>query len=58
MNKKKKLMFRKNRVSSKLHGTSVAPRLCIFRSSKHVYAQLIDDEKGITILGVSEKVLI
>ena len=32
-----------------MHGTAKRPRLCIFRSAKHIYAQLIDDDKGKTI---------
>lgn len=40
---------RQLRTRKKLNGTSECPRLSIFRSSKHIYAQLIDDEKGATI---------
>ncbi len=32
-------------------------RLSVFRSNKHLYAQIIDDKKGVTVLGVSEKLL-
>ncbi len=46
---------RKLRVRSKFHGTDKRPRLSVFRSNKFMYAQLIDDEKKHTILGVSEK---
>lgn len=41
------------RVRVNVKGTSERPRLNIFRSSKHIYAQLIDDEKGITIASAS-----
>jgi len=51
--KKEKRYRRHKRVKSKVRGTSNIPRLCVFRSNRHIYAQLIDDEKGITIL--SEK---
>lgn len=34
------------RVRSKIHGTAERPRLCVFRSLKHTYAQLIDDDQG------------
>ena len=34
-------------------GTAERPRLCVYRSLKHIYAQLIDDEKGHTLLTVS-----
>lgn len=36
-----------------LKGTAEKPRLCVFRSAKHVYAQLIDDAKGTTIVAAS-----
>lgn len=48
---------RQVRVRSKIHGTKDKPRLSVFRSNRYIYAQLIDDEKGKTILGVSEKSL-
>ncbi len=41
---------RHNRVRSKVYGTAKVPRLCVFRSAKHIYAQLIDDDTGKTIL--------
>lgn len=44
---------RKHRVRSKITGTSVKPRLSVFRSSKHIYAQLIDDVTGVTIAAAS-----
>ncbi|MBU1102222.1 50S ribosomal protein L18, partial [Patescibacteria group bacterium] len=37
------------RTRAKIFGTAKRPRLSIFRSNKHVYAQLIDDEKGKTL---------
>lgn len=33
-----------------MHGTAKVPRLCVFRSAKHIYVQLIDDEKGKTLV--------
>ena len=44
---------RQKRVRKKVHGTSNRPRLCVFRSSKHIYAQIIDDEKANTIVDAS-----
>ncbi len=38
------------RIRKKLAGTTVRPRLCVFRSTKHIYAQVVDDEQGSTIL--------
>lgn len=48
--KQEKRYRRHRRVRAKIKGTSKVPRLCIFKSSKHIYTQLIDDEKGKTIL--------
>ncbi|MBO8131457.1 MAG: 50S ribosomal protein L18 [Candidatus Marinimicrobia bacterium] len=45
---------RKKRVSKKVFGTSQRPRLVVYRSLKHIYAQLVNDEDGKTILGVSD----
>jgi len=42
------------RVRSKVVGTSKIPRLCVFRSNKHVYAQIIDDEKGHIFVSASD----
>lgn len=42
------------RVRAKISGTSKVPRLCVFRSGKHVYAQLIDDGKGETLVSASD----
>lgn len=38
----------------KVSGTAKRPRLSVFRSNKHIYAQVIDDEKGRTIVGISD----
>ena len=46
---------RKLRVRSKTKGTSSKPRLSVFRSNKYIYAQLIDDDKRKTLIGISEK---
>lgn len=48
---------RQKRVRAKLSGTSLKPRLTVFRSNKFIFAQIIDDEKGETLIGVSEKEL-
>src|SRR6059058_2615743 len=40
---------RSHRVRSKITGTTERPRLSVFRSSKHIYAQLIDDLNGVTV---------
>lgn len=55
MNNRKQKLKRQIRTRSKVRGTEDKPRLSVFRSNRFIYAQLIDDEKGKTILGVSEK---
>jgi large subunit ribosomal protein L18 len=44
---------RQRRVRKKLSGTPERPRLCIFRSSKHIYAQVINDANGTTLASAS-----
>jgi len=41
------------RVRAKIFGTAQRPRLAIYRSLKQIYAQLIDDEKGVTLAAAS-----
>ncbi len=42
-----------SRIRKQVKGTAVRPRLAIFRSINHIYAQLINDEKGVTICSAS-----
>jgi large subunit ribosomal protein L18 len=42
------------RVRRKVAGTAERPRLVVFRSLKHIYAQLVDDDRGVTLLGVGD----
>ena len=44
---------RVKRIRKKISGTSDRPRLCVFKSSKHTYAQLIDDNAGRTLAACS-----
>ena len=44
---------RHRRVRTKVHGSADRPRLNIFRSNKHIYAQLIDDQAGRTLATAS-----
>lgn len=46
---------RKTRIRGKIKGTNDRPRLSVFRSNKYIYAQIIDDEKRKTLIGISEK---
>ncbi len=54
-NTKKRLarLKRKRRIRGKVFGTPEKPRLVVFRSAKHIYAQLIDDTNQKTVTGVS-----
>lgn len=52
--KHQKRSQRHKRVRAKIFGTLEVPRLCVFRSSKHIYAQLIDDEKGRILASASD----
>ena len=53
--KREKRFRRHKRVRAKISGTSSQPRLCVFKSNKHIYAQLINDEKGVTLVAVSDQ---
>ena len=49
----KKRIRRHKRVRGKIFGTAQKPRLCVFRSLKNIYAQVIDDENGKTLASAS-----
>jgi large subunit ribosomal protein L18 len=55
--KRNQRLLRKSRVRSVVSGTTARPRLSIFRSAGHIYAQLIDDTKGTTLAAASSKEL-
>ena len=44
---------RHRRVRTKVQGTAAKPRLCVFRSLNHIYAQIIDDSRGHTLISAS-----
>jgi len=52
-NSKVSRLRRKKRVRKKIIGTRERPRLCVFRSARHIYAQIIDDSTGNTLVSVS-----
>jgi len=55
MNKKLEKRLRlKKKIRTKVLGTSLRPRLSVFRSNSYIYAQLIDDSKGITLASSSD----
>ena len=51
--KNKTRQKRHTRVRGKISGTAECPRLNVYRSNKHIYAQLIDDMNGVTIASAS-----
>ena len=51
--KNKIRIARHYRVRNKVSGTEMRPRLNVFRSNKNIYAQIIDDTKGITLVSAS-----
>jgi large subunit ribosomal protein L18 len=48
---------RHRRVRGRVQGSAARPRLCVFRSSKGIYAQIIDDDAGVTLASASTLVL-
>lgn len=52
--KQAKLKRRQKRVRAKIQGSQQRPRLSVFRSHQHIYAQLVDDQKGKTLLSFSD----
>ena len=45
--------WRKKRIRKKIHGTGMRPRLSVFRSAVHIYAQVVDDDSHKTLLSIS-----
>ena len=55
MHKKTQLRKRRQaRIRSRVSGTGEIPRLAVFRSNTNIYAQLIDDEKGLTLAAAND----
>jgi len=50
-------LLRKPRIRKKISGTESRPRLVVFRSNQHLYAQLVDDVNGVTLASSSTQVL-
>ncbi|MHC1751993.1 50S ribosomal protein L18 [Humidesulfovibrio sp.] len=57
MTKEQARARRKLRIRKKVNGTELKPRLVVFRSNVHIYAQLVDDETGATLVSSSTLVL-
>jgi len=43
------------RVRKKVHGSATRPRLAVFRSNRYIYAQIIDDDQGVTVASASSR---
>ena len=52
---RKSQMRRKYHVRKKIYGTSERPRLSVFRSSRHIYVQIVDDSAGVTLASASTR---
>lgn len=53
INKNKDRLKRHKRVRGKVKGTSETPRISVYRTLNHIYAQIIDDVKGVTLVTAS-----
>jgi large subunit ribosomal protein L18 len=51
--RKTRRIRRKRGIRKRIHGTHEHPRLSVFRSAKHIYAQIIDDDRGVTLAEAS-----
>jgi len=56
--KKEKRYRRHKQIRAKIFGTAKVPRLCVFRSNKHIYTQLINDQNGKILVAVSNQALL
>ncbi|KKU52494.1 MAG: 50S ribosomal protein L18 [Candidatus Ryanbacteria bacterium RIFCSPHIGHO2_12_FULL_47_12b] len=54
---REKKIQRHVRIRAQLHGIASRPRLSVSRSSRYIQVQLIDDDKGVTLLGISDSSL-
>jgi len=54
MNKIERKKRRKKGIRKNIHGTETKPRISVFKSNRHIYAQAIDDDKNITICSASD----
>lgn len=55
LKKREKKYIRHKRVRAKIKGTAKVPRLCVFRSLNHIYAQVINDDEGKTIISADSR---
>ena len=57
-NKSRQISRRKRRIRGKIFGTKDKPRLSVFRSNNHISAQIIDDEKGATLIAAGDNEMV
>lgn len=55
VDKNEQRLIRHARIRRKISGTSLRPRLSVFRSTNEIYCQVIDDENGVTLVSASSK---
>ncbi|OGZ70305.1 MAG: 50S ribosomal protein L18 [Candidatus Staskawiczbacteria bacterium RIFCSPLOWO2_01_FULL_33_9] len=55
LTKQLKRLRRHKKIRTRIHGTKARPRLCVFRSLSHIYAQLIDDDTAKVLASASDK---
>ena len=53
--KTRRRLRRKRGIRKRVHGTSQCPRLTVFRSARHIYAQIVDDDLGVTLCEASTR---
>lgn len=51
--KQERRQRRHRRIRKRIIGSATCPRLCVFRSARHIYAQIVDDEQGKTLAAAS-----
>jgi large subunit ribosomal protein L18 len=54
-NKLERRAIRRLRIRNRVSGTAARPRLSVFRSTTHIYAQVIDDTQGVTLVAASSR---
>ncbi len=54
---KQKRQRAKNKIKAKIGGVSLRPRLSVYRSNKHIYAQIIDDTKNVTLAQANDSAI-
>ena len=57
LEKQNKRQRRHQRIRAKVKGVAEVPRLCVFRSNQHIYAQLINDQEGTVLAAASDSAL-